>query len=137
MTGTRDESRVAGGLRRLRPAGQAPVLADLPHPLLGARRASAVVTMSSWSPRRSGVSGEGTKPWSSRTTSVTFAPGRQPQLEHLDPVQLGPRPDLHLQQVGAHLLQRRRLHLDVDGDRGLGQAAAAGRPTAASAPARA
>ena len=62
------------------------------------RRASAVVTMSSWSPRRSGVLGVGTNPLSSRTTRVTLAPGGQPQLEHLDAVQVGRGPDLHLQQ---------------------------------------
>jgi hypothetical protein len=40
-------------------------------------------------------------------------PGREPQLEDLDPVQPGPLADRHLDDVRAHRLQRCRLDVEV------------------------
>ena len=78
-----------------------------------AARTRAVVTTSSWSRSRSRVSGVGVKASSSRTTRLTDGAAGQPQLAEVDPVQPGADGHADLQQVGAQLVQRRGVDLDL------------------------
>ena len=72
-----------------------------------------MVTTSSWSPTRSRVSAVGVNASSSRTTRLTVGAARQPQLAQVDAVQPGARRHAYLQQVGAQLVQRGGVDLDL------------------------
>ena len=95
------------------------MLADLAHPLLGAAaglRGGDDEQLVAAPQQR--VWRAGTNPLSSRTTSVTFAPAGSRSSNSSTPCSWDARPDLHLQHVRAHLLQRGGLDVDVDGERG-------------------
>ena len=92
------------GDRACRPPGSAPP----PR-----ARTCDVVTTSSWSRSRSRVSGVGVKASSSRTTRLTVGAPRQPQLLEVDPLQPGADGHADLQEVGAQLVERRGVDLDL------------------------
>ena len=103
---------LAGGRRQ--PASLPSALTSRSRRSAAARAAAAVTTMSS-SPCRSTVRGVGHERLPVADHQGDVGPARQPQLEHLDPVQGGARPDADGDDVGVQGSERRALDVEPDG----------------------